>query len=545
MTTLIPKVDFKNGGSTPTGAINRFINEKLSESLSVLDFGADSTGVSDSTTAIQNAINAAISLKKSVYVPGGTYLISSTLTIANCAGFKMFGDGINTSTIKTTTNFTSLITLGGTANYCFFSSFSLLTTGSTTQCVIAQENATVIKFDNVEFHGDLNGDLVYSNGQNLDFNGCSWYVGSSNTWGANLDSYNQNCGFIGCRLGGLGNGFRTTNAYSSSNPVEGLRIDSCYFINIGGTNVRVGASNLTAISNSVLDQATTANLIIDAGANDVMVSNSWLGIRYLLDGTATITSSSTTATVTMSVPTGLTTGQVVNIIGASPSAYNGVYTITVTGANTFTYTFAGGTSPATGTITVRRPGSSVLINPGANSISIMNCTIEGGDKGISAAASTTQQVTGLNIIGNIFQAAFSASIGLDTVASCNIVGNTDYTSGSTSWYTSKTATSGIGGDYRFSNNRWTGTSPALFDTTASYRFGYDTNIVGNNYGQYQFPTSSTSQVISHGLFTTPKNVTIVAEGYNNIAYVTAVGPTSFTVNLATSYNPLIRWSATV
>lgn len=40
------------------------------------------------------------------------------------------------------------------------------------------------------------------------------------------------------------------------------------------------------------------------------------------------------------------------IAGASPTAYNGTYTITATGASTFTYTFAGsGTSPATGTIT--------------------------------------------------------------------------------------------------------------------------------------------------------------------------------------------------
>ena len=44
MSTLIPKFDFKNGESTPTGAVNRFINEKLQEFVSVLDFGADRTG---------------------------------------------------------------------------------------------------------------------------------------------------------------------------------------------------------------------------------------------------------------------------------------------------------------------------------------------------------------------------------------------------------------------------------------------------------------------------------------------------------------------
>lgn len=65
----------------------------------------------------------------------------------------------------------------------------------------------------------------------------------------------------------------------------------------------------------------------------------------------TLTSVTTTATATTSIPHSLVTGDSVIIAGASPAAYNGTYTITVTGASTFTYTFAGGTSPATGTIT--------------------------------------------------------------------------------------------------------------------------------------------------------------------------------------------------
>lgn len=65
-----------------------------------------------------------------------------------------------------------------------------------------------------------------------------------------------------------------------------------------------------------------------------------------------ITSASTTATVTTSSSHGLVTGATVRISGATQTEYNGFYVITVTGASTFTYTFAGsGTSPATGTIT--------------------------------------------------------------------------------------------------------------------------------------------------------------------------------------------------
>lgn len=65
-----------------------------------------------------------------------------------------------------------------------------------------------------------------------------------------------------------------------------------------------------------------------------------------------ITSVTTTATVTTTDPHKLTTGDTTIIAGATQTEYNGSYVVTVTGASTFTYTFAGsGTSPATGTIT--------------------------------------------------------------------------------------------------------------------------------------------------------------------------------------------------
>ena len=75
MTTLIPKYD-----QGATGAVNRPINEKLDEILSVQDFGAVGDGTTDDTDAINAAITEATSLGKTLYFPAGSYLFSEKLT---------------------------------------------------------------------------------------------------------------------------------------------------------------------------------------------------------------------------------------------------------------------------------------------------------------------------------------------------------------------------------------------------------------------------------------------------------------------------------
>ena len=69
---------------------------------------------------------------------------------------------------------------------------------------------------------------------------------------------------------------------------------------------------------------------------------------------STLTSVGTTATATTSSAHGYSTGTSVRILGAIPTTYNGQYTITVLNATQFTYTFAGGISPATGSKSVSK-----------------------------------------------------------------------------------------------------------------------------------------------------------------------------------------------
>jgi hypothetical protein len=88
------------------------------------------------------------------------------------------------------------------------------------------------------------------------------------------------------------------------------------------------------------------------------ISGSAVADQILYYDTKTVTSltsASTTATATVTSH-GYTTGDSITIIGATPTGYNGTFTITNTGVNTFTYpVVAGLTSPATGTITSNKP----------------------------------------------------------------------------------------------------------------------------------------------------------------------------------------------
>lgn len=91
--------------------------------VNALDYGADPTGVADSSTALQAAIDA--SDGRPVYVPAGTYIVTTTLTYQPDtynpdfgAGLKIIGDGpfvtyfdnrVNGPLISMTTSSTSLL----------------------------------------------------------------------------------------------------------------------------------------------------------------------------------------------------------------------------------------------------------------------------------------------------------------------------------------------------------------------------------------------------------------------------------------------------
>jgi hypothetical protein len=98
-------ISYNEGG---TGAATRTVQNKLQESVSVLDFGADPTGATNSAPAFQAAIAASLS----IYIPPGTYTIGTTGSTGTLLylgtntgnpsrnGLKIYGAGVGNTTLK-------------------------------------------------------------------------------------------------------------------------------------------------------------------------------------------------------------------------------------------------------------------------------------------------------------------------------------------------------------------------------------------------------------------------------------------------------------
>lgn len=105
MTTLIPK--FEQTGST----VNRPINLKLEEIVSAKDFGATGDGTTDDTAAIQAAIDSLSATGGTVYLPTGTYKVTSKISWT-FDDVTLQGAGKGATTISTFIAATDVIAIG-------------------------------------------------------------------------------------------------------------------------------------------------------------------------------------------------------------------------------------------------------------------------------------------------------------------------------------------------------------------------------------------------------------------------------------------------
>ncbi len=106
-----------NTNVTATGSTTaRTLANRFADVANVLDFGADPTGVVDSSTAFQNALNLIQSKPNggTLFIPAGNYLVNTTLTYSNNS-LSIVGEGEKITTITKTTG-TDLFIFNGIIN---------------------------------------------------------------------------------------------------------------------------------------------------------------------------------------------------------------------------------------------------------------------------------------------------------------------------------------------------------------------------------------------------------------------------------------------
>jgi hypothetical protein len=124
-------------------------------------------------------------------------------------------------------------------------------------------------------------------------------------------------------------------------------------VNNAGVKTNLGMLNTTSGRVSMTDNGT--QLMIVDGTNGYIYSTVPIAGTPQTISSITIDSTGTIATVTTAAPHLLTTGNLVSLAGQNPTAYSGNYTVTVTGASTFTFVMdvnPGGNASGVGTYTI-------------------------------------------------------------------------------------------------------------------------------------------------------------------------------------------------
>ena len=265
-----PTLSFNNDAAnviyTPpfTNGVPETVSAKLSESVSVKDFGAKGDGVTDDTVAIQNALNAIGVIGGILYINSGIYKITSTLNLLGVSNVTICGSGIGASIIDGSGVTGNILNLGY----------------SSSPPITATLNNIAIEQLSIKGSGtSATNHLVYFGGiNNITFNFVEFYNGYNEgvyCEGGGVGLTVQNCNFHDCFKGSISNGLNT-NTLNYSNILitnnsfvrmatgifilgKNVIITNNTFIDIKNTGIAVGESNTNAtasISGCVISNNT-------------------------------------------------------------------------------------------------------------------------------------------------------------------------------------------------------------------------------------------------------------------------------------------------
>jgi hypothetical protein len=319
-----------------TNAVAETVSAKLSESVSVKDFGAKGDNTTDDTASIQYAINYGLSNGNAIYIPSGTYILNGTLT--GGANLKIYGDGVGSSILKKKTASSGhIINFYGTTNKsnieifhiefqvnsidsgifaeyvtnfyvhdCAFSNipywgivvgvqngadatirntnvlienciFTNITSTYEGVLIFNTQDATV---ENCRFVTGTNsiGIGIYQNCERISVTNCYFKLHIGMYYSVSCNNITiLNCKFDTCDSAIQGANLSDNGAFGATF-VQNLIIDACSFLSTNGVALSLGAVRNGSISNSMFYYGRQQGIFINAGGTGVNLQSQNISI---------------------------------------------------------------------------------------------------------------------------------------------------------------------------------------------------------------------------------------------------------------------------
>lgn len=319
--------NYAAGYTTPL-AVTRSINQKLSDIVSVKDFGAVGDGVADDVVAIRNALSAVYeytgypsttvpATRKALYFPAGVYNISGTISIPSYC--TIYGEGLDHSIIRiqaptganiSLTDIINSTVLANVVNSSNIANPALVSTGITVQDITFQggsnANAVVelgyandIRFDNVRFAGTsrsaanatiANASCVTTGLPSANTISCTNIIFRDCEFsGASVGLRNQGntitsaISVAGSLFAGLNRGVDFQQGANSANAISSVQFNNNLFENIYYEAIRIAQGSLVSSTNDIFLNCANQNLSPGGSPSNIIVDVNVAGFTSASD----------------------------------------------------------------------------------------------------------------------------------------------------------------------------------------------------------------------------------------------------------------------